>query len=190
MILSIRIKSFIAKCHIYWNKKNFFSYERMSEKFNEILTGNNEFRNSWSSEGISDKEYQNIFKVWNKPEMETMKDCHNFSWKGAALLLTDVFEKFRNRCLVNYGFCPSPYLIASALSQDTMFSMTKVEKKSYFSWEWEVVFLKFLNDAVKQTMILKNRQNMSYTWKKIIYMVMPCQNFFQRAVLSGGSYKM
>ena len=48
--------------------------------------------------------------------METMKDYHNFSLKGYVLLLTDVFEKFRNRCLVNYGFCPSLYLIASALS--------------------------------------------------------------------------
>ena len=88
----------------------------MLEKFNEILSGNNEFYNALSGEGINDEEYQDILKVWNKPEMETMKDYHNFSLKGYVLLLTDVFEKFRNRCLVNYGFCPSLYLIASALS--------------------------------------------------------------------------
>ena len=33
-----------------------------------------------------------------------------------VLLLADVFEKFRNNSLKNYGLCPSHYLSAAALS--------------------------------------------------------------------------
>ena len=42
-------------------------------------------------------------------------------------MLADVFEKFRNRCLENFGLCPSHYLNATALSWGAMLSMTKVE---------------------------------------------------------------
>ena len=59
--------------------------------------------------------------------MKTMKDYHNFYLKSDILLLADAFEKFRNRCFENYGFCPSPHLSAPALSWDPVFSMTKVE---------------------------------------------------------------
>ena len=44
-----------------------------------------------------------------------------------CLLLPDVFQKFRNRCLENYGLCPSHYLITPTLSWDAMLSMAKVE---------------------------------------------------------------
>ena len=42
-------------------------------------------------------------------------------------MLADVFEKFRNNSLKNYGLCPSHYLSAPALSWDAILNMTKVE---------------------------------------------------------------
>ena len=38
--------------------------------------------------------------------MRTMKDYHDFYLKCDVFLLGDVFEKFRNRCLENYGLRP------------------------------------------------------------------------------------
>ena len=92
-------------------------------------------------------------------------------------MLADVLEKFRNRCLEKCGFCPSLYVSAPALSWDIMFIMTKAEPElvsyddMYFftKKEWQVTFLIFLKDAVKETikiqysMILTNRQNKLYT---------------------------
>ena len=43
-----------------------------------------------------------------------MKDYHNLYLKCDVLLLANVFEKFRNICLENYGLCPSHYLSAQA----------------------------------------------------------------------------
>ena len=42
--------------------------------------------------------------------MKTMKDCHDFYIKYDVLFLSDVFEKFRNNSLRNYGICRSHYL--------------------------------------------------------------------------------
>ena len=59
--------------------------------------------------------------------MKTMKDYHNLYLKCDVLLLADVFEKFRNNSLKNYGLCPGHYLSAPALSWDAMLNMTKAE---------------------------------------------------------------
>ena len=47
-----------------------------------------------------------------KIEMKTMKDYHDLYLKCDVLLLSDVFEKFRNNSLKHYVFCPGHYLSA------------------------------------------------------------------------------
>ena len=49
--------------------------------------------------------------------------------KCDVLLLADVFEKFRNNNLKNYGLCPSHYLSAPGLSWDTVLKLTKIESE-------------------------------------------------------------
>ena len=55
-----------------------------------------------------------------------MNDYHNSYLKCDVLLLADVFEKFRNNDLKNYGLSPSHYLSAPDLSGDAMLKMTKL----------------------------------------------------------------
>ena len=49
--------------------------------------------------------------MWNKFEMQTMKNYHNLYLylKCGILLFADVFEKFRNNGLKNHELCPSHY---------------------------------------------------------------------------------
>ena len=56
-----------------------------------------------------------------------MKDYYDLYLKYDVLLLADVFEKFRDDSLKNYGFCTSYYLSAPALSWDAMLNMTKIK---------------------------------------------------------------
>ena len=56
---------------------------------------------------INDKEYEHVLKVWNNYEIKTMKRYYDFYLKCDVLLLVDVFKKFRNNSLKNYGFLPS-----------------------------------------------------------------------------------
>ena len=86
-------------------QKGFSPYEYMSnfEKFKEELHSKEQFYGSLTGKKFSDKEHDHVLKIWNKLEMKTMKDYHNLYFKCGILLLTDVFEKFRNRKLKNYG---------------------------------------------------------------------------------------
>ena len=59
--------------------------------------------------------------------MKTMKVYHDLHLKFDALLLADVFEKFRNNNLKNYGLCTSHYLSAPGLSWNVMHKMQKLE---------------------------------------------------------------
>ena len=52
-----------------------------------------------------------------------MKDYHDFYLKYDVLLLADVFEKFRNNNLKNYGLYSNHYLNAPTLSWDAKLKM-------------------------------------------------------------------
>ena len=75
------------------------------EKFKEELPSTERLYNLVTGKIISYKEYKYILNVWNKFKMKTMKDYHDLYLKCNVLLLADVFEKFRNNSLKNYGLC-------------------------------------------------------------------------------------
>ena len=82
------------------------------EKFKEELPSKERFYSSLTGRKIADKEFEHVLNVWNKFEMKTMRDFHYLYLKCDILLLVDVFEKFKNNSLKNYGLCPSYYLSA------------------------------------------------------------------------------
>ena len=90
------------------------------EKFKEELPSKEKIYSSFAGKTISDNEYEDVLKVWNTFQMKTIKDYHDLYIKCDVLLLADVFEKFRNNSLKNYGFCAIHYLNAQALSWDAM----------------------------------------------------------------------
>ena len=63
--------------------------------------------------------------------MKTMKEYHDLYLKCDVSLLADVFEKVRNNSLENYGFFPSHYLSAPALSWDAMTIYDKSRFRTY-----------------------------------------------------------
>lgn len=76
---------------------------------------------------ISDIEYRQ--HVWNKSEMKTMKmkDYYDLYLKLDTLMIANIFEKFRNKCLEKYSSCLSLCLRPPDLSWGTMPNMSKVE---------------------------------------------------------------
>ena len=59
--------------------------------------------------------------------MKSTKDYRDLYLKCDVLLLADVFQKFRNNSLKNYGLCRSHYLSASSAIQDEILKVTKIE---------------------------------------------------------------
>jgi hypothetical protein len=74
------------------------TYDKMNST---CLPSRDEFYNKLNDKHISDKEYEHAKKVWDVFKCKTFRDYHNLHLKIDALLLSEVFENFRNTCLKN-----------------------------------------------------------------------------------------
>ena len=59
--------------------------------------------------------------------MKNLEDCHNLYNRVDVLLLTDVFENFRDICIKNYNLDPAHYYTASGLALDAALKVTEVK---------------------------------------------------------------
>ena len=83
-------------------KKGIYPYEyfNSSKKFKETkLPDRSKFFSSLKDCGISEKEYQTAFDVWNVFEMKGLGQYHDLYSKTDVFLLCNVFEKFIKTCL-------------------------------------------------------------------------------------------
>ena len=97
------------------------------EKFKEELHSKEKFYSSLKKQKKYRQRIWSCFKSLEKLEIKTIKDYRDMYLKCDVLLLADLFEKFRNISLKNYGLCPSHYLGAVGLSWDTMLKIAKVD---------------------------------------------------------------
>ena len=111
-------------------RKGIYPYEYMNspEKFKETqLLPKEAFYSRLNNEGISDENYAHAREVWKTFEMKNLEDYHNLYNRVDVLLLTDVFEKFRDICIKNYNLDPAHYYTAPGLARDAALNVTKVE---------------------------------------------------------------
>ena len=139
------------------------------ETFEEELPIKEKFYSLLIGKKVGDYEYEHVLKIQDKFQMKTMKDCHNFHLKCDALLLADVFEKFRNKSLIkNYVLLLSHYLKAPALSSQTMLNITKVEIEFIQDCDMQFFFEKGMRGRVSY--ISDNKYLKSYDPKYVIYL--------------------
>ena len=76
---------------------------------------------------ITDQEYKRACDVWKVFEIKNLGEYHDLYLKTDVLLLCDVFEKFINVRLSDYGLNPSHYFSSPGLAWDFMLKMTGVK---------------------------------------------------------------
>ena len=84
--------------------------------------------------------------------------------KRDVLLLADVFEKFRNNSIKNYGLCPNHYLSRSAweTSLDRMLNMTKVKLELISDPDMYIFFKKGMRGGVSYISNRYSKANNKY----------------------------
>ena len=85
------------------------------------------FYSKLTGESITDEDYQHAQTVWKKFNIGTMKDYHNLYSLSDVLLLADIFENFRNICMIHYRLDPALYFSAPGLAWDAALKITKVQ---------------------------------------------------------------
>ena len=97
------------------------------ERFNETsLPPKKSFYNELDLEDISDKDYLHAQKVWDVFEIRNLGEYHDLYVQTDTLLLADVYEKFRDKCIEIYGLDPSHFLSAPGLVWQACLKKTNV----------------------------------------------------------------
>ena len=124
------LKYFTPKQAELLKQKGFYPYEYMDseEKFNDTkLPPREAFYSKLSGKGITEKDYNHVGNVWNTFNMKIFLEYHDLYNITDVLLLTDVFENFRDLCLKIYGLDPVYYFTAPQLAWDACLKMTSVK---------------------------------------------------------------
>lgn len=111
-------------------KKGIFPYEYIDsiDKLNETcLPPIESFKSSLNNKTCTQEDYLHALNVWNKFKCNTLRDYMILYLKTGVLLLTDVFENFRNFCLNIYKLDPAHYITIPSLAWDAMLKSTKVK---------------------------------------------------------------
>ena len=99
-------------------RKGVYPYEYMDswERFDETsLPDKKYFYSELNLEDISDNHYNHAQKVFEE-FCADVGDYHDLYVQCDTLLLADVFEKFRDKCINIYGLDPSHFLSAPGLA--------------------------------------------------------------------------
>lgn len=111
-------------------RKGVYPYEYMDsfEKFDESeLPPKEQFYSSIKKEHISNENYEHAQTVFKMFAMTSLGDYHDIYLKTDVVLLSDVFEAFRNLCLKQYELDPCHFYTSPGLSWSACLKMTKVK---------------------------------------------------------------
>ena len=99
-------------------RKGVYPYEYMDswEKFNETLLPDKEaFYSELNKKGITDEDYEDAQKVWKVFEIKNLGEYDGLYVQNVTLLLSDVFENVRDKCIEIYKLDSANFLSAPGL---------------------------------------------------------------------------
>ena len=111
-------------------RKCVYSYEYLHswERFDETsLPEKKFFYSELYLEDITDKDYTHAQKVFKELGLKNLGDYHDLYVQSDTLLLADVFENFRNKCIEIYELDPAHFLSAPKLSWQACLKKTRVK---------------------------------------------------------------
>ena len=91
------------------------------------LPNKDDFYNKLTDSHISSDDYSHAAHVWNNFQIKSLGEYSDIYLKTDVLLLTDVFESFRETCLQAYDLDPAHFYTTPGLTWSAMLKMTKVE---------------------------------------------------------------
>ena len=98
------------------------------KRFNETeLPDKESFYSELNKEGITDEDYAHAQKVWKEFNIKNLGEYNDLYVQSDTLLLADVFENFRDRCIEKYELNPAHFLSASGLVWQACLKKTEVK---------------------------------------------------------------
>ena len=101
-------------------------------------------------EDISDEEYAHTQKVWNVFEIKNRGEYHDLYVNSDTLLLANVFESFRNKCLEIYELDPIYFVSAPGLAWQACLKKTEVKLELITDYDMILMIEKGIRGGICQ----------------------------------------
>ncbi|XP_060848275.1 uncharacterized protein LOC132927701 [Rhopalosiphum padi] len=124
-------------------RKGVFPYEYTDSyaKLRETaLPARKEFYSALAETHVSDTDYEHAALVWNHFGCRTLGDYSDLYLEIDVLLSADVFENFRDICMLTYQLDPAYYYTAPGFSFDCMLKFTSVKLELLTDYEQILFF--------------------------------------------------
>ena len=111
-------------------RKGVYPYEYMDnwERLNEMsLPSKESFYSNLNMENIDDIDYRHGNNVFKRFKLKNLGEYHDLYVQSDTLLLADVFENFRNKCLEVYDLDPAHFLSLPGLAWQVCLKKTNVK---------------------------------------------------------------
>ena len=153
------------KCLDLLTEKGVYPYDYMNsfDKFNdEQLPSKEQFYSRLTEEDITLDDYNKAKQIWKHFGIKSMGEYHDLYLKTDVLLLTDVFENFRDMCLSYYGLDPVYYYTLPNFAFDAMLKLTGIEIDLVYDQEMYEMIEAGLRGGMTQTTCKKVEANNKY----------------------------
>ena len=104
-------------------RKEIYPYEYKSswERLDETSLPNKEdFYSSLNMKGITSVDYRYAKRIYKESKLKNLGDYHDLYFQSDTLLLADVFENFRNKCIEIYGLDPAHFSVCTRISMTSL----------------------------------------------------------------------
>ena len=154
------------KCLDLLTEKGVYPYDYMNafDKLNdEQLPSKEQFYSRLSEEDITADDYKKATQIWTHFDINNMGgDHHDLYLKPEVLLLTDVFENFRDMCLSYYGLDPVYYYTLPKFAFDAVLKLTGIEIDLVYDQEMYGMIEAGLRGGMAQTTCKEVEANNKY----------------------------
>ncbi|XP_011858312.1 PREDICTED: uncharacterized protein LOC105555880 [Vollenhovia emeryi] len=111
-------------------RKGTFPYEyvdSIDRLLETELPSREAFYSSLTGESVSDNDYEHAVNVWQRFRISNLGEYSDLYLKTDVLLLADVFENFRDKCIRSYDLDPAHYYTLPGYTWDAMLKHTGVQ---------------------------------------------------------------
>ena len=153
------------KCLDLLTEKGVYPYDYMNafEKFNdEQLPSKEQFYSRLTEEDITNDDYNKAKQIWKLFGIKSMGEYHDLYLKTDVLLLTDVFENFRDMCFSYCGLDPVYYYTLPNFEFDATLKLTGKEIDLVYDQEMYEMIEAGLRGGMTQTTCKKVEANNKY----------------------------
>jgi len=84
---------------------------------------------------VSESDYAHVTNVWQQFSVQSLDEYSDLYLKTDVLLLADIFENFRDKCIESYGLDPYYYTL-SGFTWDAMLKHTRINFELFTNIWW------------------------------------------------------